>query len=195
MTVRNLAGKPLKHWAQDKKTNERYVMISYENETDKNTCSVVNIDDLDTNIRAELTSFINSDECQRVAEVWKVLDRKFFMDYPKQTALHILRAMRKIKVVDSENVAVMMYNGGTNTPIEVMKGIREYNAKKQQQTKGFSPIEESAPTLVSEPQPVPVSEPVPDKMDEINKKLDALTGAIASLVTALTPKETEKKKK
>lgn len=133
MTINNIMGKPLKHYATDRNTNARYVMLALENETDANTCSVVDIDTLDSDMRAELTAMIDSDECQRVIDTWRVLDKKFFMSYPKQTVLGVLRAMRKIKVIDSDNVLVQLPNDNVQTPKEIMNGIREYKSHKSPQ--------------------------------------------------------------
>ena len=56
-------GKLLKHYAQDTVTRKRYILIALENQTDPNTCSVVDMDALEQNVRAELVALVNSPEC------------------------------------------------------------------------------------------------------------------------------------
>ena len=59
-------GRVLKHYAQDTVNRKRYVIIALENQTDPNTCSVIDIDALEPDIRAELVALVNSSECQSV---------------------------------------------------------------------------------------------------------------------------------
>ena len=83
MPVSELTGKQLKHYAQDEVSKERYVVIALQNDTNPDTCSVVPYDRLDSDLRSELLAVVNSDECQHVPEIWKILDKKFFYSYPK----------------------------------------------------------------------------------------------------------------
>ena len=76
--LNSLTNRPKKHYAQDMVTKQRYVVISLQNDTDPDTCSVVDIDALDADTRSELLNFVDSDECQRQPEIWKLLDRKYF---------------------------------------------------------------------------------------------------------------------
>ena len=73
----DINGKVLKHYAQDTINRKRYIIIALCNENDPETCSVVNIDDLEPSIRSELVALVNSPEGQSVEEIWPVLDRKY----------------------------------------------------------------------------------------------------------------------
>ena len=193
MTINNIMGKPLKHYATDKNTNARYVVLALENDTDKDTCSVVDIDTLDPDMRSELTAIIDSDECQRVIDTWKVLDRKFFMSYPKQTVLAVLRAMRKIKVLDSEQVLVQLPNDVVQTPKEIANAIREYNMSRK------------APTM---PQPMDdfgghgeVAEKVmeaenknAEDIKELKEQVSNISSSIAELLTLMKSQGSKSKK-
>lgn len=129
MPLTNIMGKPLKHYAIDKNTNERYIILALENETDKNTCSVIEMDKIDSDLRSELTETINSDEMQREIDTWKLLDVKFFMNYPKQTMLAVLKALHVIKVLSTEDVMVILPGDSQKSAKEVMEDIRMYRKK------------------------------------------------------------------
>lgn len=129
MPLTNIMGKPLKHYAIDKNTNERYIILALENETDKNTCSVIEMDKIDSDLRSELTETINSDEMQREIDTWKLLDVKFFMNYPKQTMLAVLKALHVIKVLSTEDVMVILPGDAQKSAKEVMEDIRMYRKK------------------------------------------------------------------
>lgn len=192
MTVNSLAGVPLKHYAQDKKTNARYVIICYANDTDPDTCSVVDIDELDSDMRAELTNYINGDECQKVLNTWEVLNKKFFMNYPKATVLKVLQSLRKIKVVPSDRVTVFCKNNLTCTPKEVVSFIKLYEKKEKPETLSsvLNPTEEKNETPVEVKEVV--SETTNNDIKEIKESLANLTSAISTLVSTLQPKEEKK---
>lgn len=192
MTINNIMGKPLKHYATDKNTSARYVMLALENDTDKNTCSVVDIDTLDSDMRAELTAIIDSDECQRVVDTWKVLDTKFFMNYPKQTVLAVLRAMRKIKVVDSDQVLVQLPNDVTQTPREIANAIREYNKTKtpmpQQSLTEFmtnQTIDEKVKELENKNA---------EEIQELKEQVSSISSSIAEMLSLMKSQNNKSKK-
>lgn len=192
MTINNIMGKPLKHYATDKNTSARYVMLALENDTDKNTCSVVDIDTLDSDMRAELTAIIDSDECQRVVDTWKVLDTKFFMNYPKQTVLAVLRAMRKIKVVDSDQVLVQLPNDVTQTPKEIANAIREYNKTKtpmpQQSLTEFmtnQTIDEKVKELENKNA---------EEIKELKEQVSSISSSIAEMLSLMKSQNNKSKK-
>lgn len=137
MSITNMLGKPLKHYATNKTTGERYIMLALENETDPNTCSVIEMDKLDSDMRSELREIIDSDACQREIDTWRFLDTKFFMNYPKQTILSVLRALRVIKTPKSEDVLIQLPGDIQQTPAEVMDAIRTYRKKQTEQKSGI----------------------------------------------------------
>lgn len=184
MTMNSIMGKPLKHYAIDKNTRARYFMLALENDTDKNTCSVVDMDAMSTEMRAELTETINSDECQRVIDPWKVLDTKFFMDYPKQTMLAVLRALRLIKVLPSDDVLIQLPNDQTQTPKEVMNAIREYNKQKNDK----QPQQVIIKQEVSE-ETKKLEEKNATDIQDLKEKVNTLTSSISELVEALKSKK------
>ena len=137
MTVMSdITGKPLKHYAADKNTGARYFMLAYENDTNKDECSVIDMDRLSSELRSELTEIINSDECQSELNPYKVLDRKFFYEYPKDTVLTVLRKLRLIQVLNSENVLVQMPGDVQWTPKQIMDGVRVYENKVNNTLRG-----------------------------------------------------------
>ena len=194
--ITDMNGKLLKHYAQDTVTRKRYVIIALCNENDPNTCSVVDIDELDSNIRAELVALVNSSECQSVEEIWPVLDRKYFLDYPTATMLKVLRAMRAISVVKSDQVAIQLPGEQTMTPKQVADAIKAYKAKKS------GKVEEM---YQPEPVEVKVEEPfshVPTAKDELAEKVtsletkvDALVSSLSALTAALSEQKVAPKKK
>lgn len=190
MTMNSIMGKPLKHYATDEVTKARYVMLALENDTDKNTCSVVDIDALDPDLRSELCSIIDSDECQRVVDPWKVLDRKFFMSYPKQTVLAVLRAMRKIKVVDSNQVLIQLPNDATQTAKEVANAIREYNMAKKSHTSLSDFMNEAEKNEEIKE----VENKNAEEIKELKEQVSTLSSSIAELITMMKKQETKKKK-
>lgn len=183
MTMNSIMGKPLKHYATDKNTHARYFMLALENDTDKNTCSVVDMDAMNTEMRAELTETINSDECQRVIDPWKVLDTKFFMDYPKQTMLAVLRAMRLIKVVDSDNVLIQLPGDQVQTPKQVMEGIREYNAKRKNSASQVAMVTENVEETKK------LEEQNAQDIKDLKAEVSSLASSVSALVEALKSKK------
>jgi hypothetical protein len=137
MSITNMIGKPLKHYAIHRTTNERYIMLALENETDPTTCSVIDMDKLDADLRSELREIIDSDACQREIDTWRFLDTKFFMNYPKQTILSVLRALRVIKTPKSDDVHILLPGDVRKTPKEVMESIRLYRKKEIERKTGI----------------------------------------------------------
>ena len=84
MSITNMLGKPLKHYAVNKDGRTRYFILALENETNPDECSVIEMDKLDPELRSELKDIVDSDDCQREVDIWRLLDTKFFMNYPKQ---------------------------------------------------------------------------------------------------------------
>lgn len=194
-------GKVLKHYAQDTINYKRYIIIALQNETDPDTCSVVDIDDLESNIRSELVALVNSQEGQFVEELWSLLDRKYFLDYPQATMLKILKAMRKILVVDSKQVAVQVPGDKIMTPKDVAEGIKLYKAKKNSFDNvqhGFNPDSDAKPLIekVGEKEPNKEVEELKSEMKTLNDKVDSLVDVLSKLASNMASKEeTEKKKK
>ena len=191
-------GKPLRHYAQDLVTRARYIIISLQNDTDKDTCSVVDIDALDSDTRAELVNLVNSEECQHQPEIWKVLDRKYFMNYPKQTMLKVLRGLKQIRIVKSAQVAIQCPDDVVRTPKDIIEGLNVYYATKANQGKigmsnPYMPTEmmqtapvQALPTAIDN-QPVNDSEikKIKEEMTQIKETVGALTTSISELVKAL----------
>lgn len=192
-------GKPLRHYAQDLVTRARYIIISLQNDTDKDTCSVVDIDALDSDTRAELVNLVNSEECQHQPEIWKVLDRKYFMNYPKQTMLKVLRGLKQIRIVKSAQVAIQCPDDVVRTPKDIIEGLNVYYATKANQGKigmsnPYMPTEmmqtapvQAIPTAIDN-QPANDSEikEIKEEMTQIKETVGALTTSISELVKALS---------
>ena len=192
-------GKPLRHYAQDLVTRARYIIISLQNDTDKDTCSVVDIDALDSDTRAELVNLVNSEECQHQPEIWKVLDRRYFMNYPKQTMLKVLRGLKQIRIVKSAQVAIQCPDDVVRTPKDIIEGLNVYYATKANQGKigmsnPYMPTEmmqtapvQALPTAIDN-QPVNDSEikEIKEEMTQIKETVGALTTSISELVKALS---------
>ena len=182
MTMTSIMGKPLKHYAIDKMTHQRYFMLALENDTNADTCSVVDMDAMPSELRAELTEIINSDECQRVVDPWKVLDTKFFMDYPRQTILAVLRAKHYIKVIDSDNVLIQLPGDKTMTPKEVVAQIKEYQ-KHQSNTKVVaSEIKEAASEVARFEE---IERKNSSDIADLKEQVSSLTQSVEALVNAL----------
>ena len=188
--LNSLSGKPLKHYAQDTITRQRYVLIALQNDTDPDTCSVVDIDALDADTRAELLNLVNSDECQRQPEIWKILDKKYFMSYPKATMLNVLQRMKQIKVVKSNQVAVQIVGDQTMTPKQIVDSINEYKSKTTTQGVSKFSMNEQAVVDVENKNATEIAE-VKNEIASINTQIGALTSSIADLIKALKsePKE------
>lgn len=187
-------GKLLKHYAQDTVTRKRYILIALENQTDPNTCSVVDMDALEQNVRAELISLVNSPECQMKEEIWQVLDKKYFLDYPQATMLKVLKAMHQIQVVDSKQVAVSLPGEQIMTPKELANAIREYKKSKGGNVQQSFVPDDGKEVLIEK-----VGEKEPNKdMEEVKESIKSLSNTVASLadiVAKLASAEETKKKK
>lgn len=193
----DMNGKLLKHYAQDTISRKRYIIIALSNESNPDTCSVVDIDELDSNIRAELVALVNSPECQMVEEIWPVLDRKYFLDYPTATMLKVLRAMKAILVVDSKQVAIQLPGEQTMTPKEVADAIKAYKSKKSGVSEeSFNPepvVEMKGP--LKEPIVYSETEALKEKVCSLETKVDALVSSLSALTAALTEQKVAPKKK
>ena len=187
-------GKLLKHYAQDTVTRKRYILIALENQTDPNTCSVVDMDALEQNVRAELVALVNSPECQMKEEIWQVLDKKYFLDYPQATMLKVLKAMHQIQVVDSKQVAVSLPGEQIMTPKELANAIREYKKSKGANVQQSFVPDDGKEVLIEK-----VGEKEPNKdMEEVKESIKSLSNTVASLadiVAKLASVEETKKKK
>lgn len=186
MTMTSIMGKPLKHYATDKITGQRYFMLALENDTNKDTCSVVDMDAMPSELRAELTEIINSDECQRVTDPWKVLDTKFFMDYPKQTILAVLRAKRWIKIADSDNVLVQLPEDKTMTPKEVAQSIREYKERQSKTRNVAEGVTEAASEVVKFEE---IERKNSEDIADLKQQVSNLAESVQALVGALSKKK------
>lgn len=183
--LNNLTGKPLKHYAQDEISGDRYVLIALQNDTDPDTCSVVAYDKLDADLRSELLNVVNSDECQRVPEIWKILDRKFFMSYPKQTMLSVLRALKQIRVVEENRVKVELPGDMTMTPKEIVNAINQYEAEKNnKEVTKFHISEDGIKTPINAVQDAKINS-MESRIDNLENKINSLNSSISDLVAAL----------
>lgn len=194
----DINGKILKHYAQDTVNFKRYIIIALENQTDPNTCSVVDIDDLEANIRSELVALVNSQEAQVLEEIWQLLDRKYFLDYPQATMLKILKAMHKILVVDSKQVAVQVPGDKMMTPKDVADAIKMYKAQKNGTTapQAFNPEEKKEVLIekVGEKETNKEVEELKGEMKALNNKVDSLVDVLSKLTATLSEKDDKKKK-
>lgn len=170
-------GKPLKHYAQNEVTKDRYIVIALQNETDPNTCSVVKYDALDANLRSELINAVNSDEFQSVPEIWKLLDKKYFYDYPHQTMLHILKALHQIKSVEQNLVKIELPGDITMTPKEILDSIKAYEEKKNQKVFNLNEdkIDNTQVKLENN-----------EKIDALESRLGKLENDISSINTSIS---------
>lgn len=190
MPINDLTGKPLKHYAQDEVTKDRYIVIALQNDTNPDTCSVVAYDMLDSDLRSELINLVNSDECQRVPEIWKILDKKFFYSYPKSTMLQVLRALRQIRVVEENRVKIELPGDITMTPKEIVNAINEYEEKKKAKTgTKFHITDDGVKIPLVEAELTSASttkiEEMETRMTSLEDKINSINSNIADLVSAL----------
>lgn len=178
----NITGKVLKHYGRNIKTNKRCIIIAVENETDRETCSVVEFDTLDAETRSGLVDCINSHECQSIAEAWKVLNKKFFMNYPHDTMLTVLRKMKQIKVVPSTHIIVELPNGQTMTVKEIAKCLEKYRSEKNKGVGSFVPDEVSTPTPSTNDAEV---EEIKKDISELKESVTSITESLAELISVL----------
>nr|DAV04698.1 MAG TPA: hypothetical protein [Caudoviricetes sp.] len=182
MTITNPdTGKPLKHYAQDEITKDRYIIIALQNETNPDECSVVKYDALDANMRAELLNAVNSDEFQKVPEIWKLLDKKYFYDYPKQTMLAVLRGLKQIKVVKQNQVRIELPGDITMTPKEIVNAIKQYESEKG---KVLTKFRDTETPKVEEAKLAQMSD-IEKRVDNLETKFDTLNNSITDLITAI----------
>ena len=191
--ITDINGKILKHYAQDFVNHKRYVLVSLQNGDDTDSCSVIDIDDLDSNIRSELIALVNSTECQSVKEIYPVLNRKFFLDYPSATMLKVLKAMKKMLVVKSDQVAIQVPGEQTITPKDLLKAINEYESKKsiaKKQVFDLNDVEE----MSKEPVKNEEIESIKNDIKSLNEQVNSLVSSLTSLTEALANKDVKKKK-
>ena len=186
MPVNDLTGKPLKHYGQDEVSKERYVVIALQNDTDPNTCSVIPYDRLDSDLRSELLAVVNSDECQRVPEIWKILDKKFFYSYPKQTMLQVLRALRQIQVVDESRVRIEITPDMTMTPKEIVNAINIYEAEKSQKTaQKYQVADNGVKTPIIESANSEELETMKTRIANMETQINTISSNVSELISAL----------
>ena len=193
MGITNMMGKPLKHYAVDKNTRARYFILALENETDPETCSVIEMDKMESELRAELKEIVDSDDCQREVDIWRLLDTKFFMNYPKQTILSVLRALKVIKNVSTEEVLVILPNDTQMTAKEVMSGIREYREKQKQKRLGYiSDTENNLQPKLDNKELESVKEEV-NNLKEVVSNMATVVSSLKDLISEMKPTKSTKK--
>jgi hypothetical protein len=187
MPVSELTGKQLKHYGQDEVSKERYVVIALQNDTNPDTCSVIPYDRLDSDLRSELLAVVNSDECQHVPEIWKILDKKFFYSYPKQTMLAVLRALRQIQVVDQARVKIEITPDVSMTPKEIVNAINTYEAEKSQRTaQKFHVSDDGVRTAIVENAAQNEEiESMKTRITNMETQINTLSSNISDLISAL----------
>lgn len=176
-------GKSLKHYAQDAVSRARYIIIALQNETDPDTCSVVDIDALDSELRSELVNFVNSAECQKIPEIWKVLDTKCFMNYPKASMLKVLKALKQIKIVKSAQVIVQCPDDVVRTPKDIIEGLKVYYSQKQNKSFNLDKSEEENKQVIEQTQEI---NELKNEINSIKDNISVLTSSISDLVKALS---------
>ena len=194
MGITNMMGKPLKHYAVDKNTRARYFILALENETDPETCSVIEMDKMESELRAELKEIVDSDDCQREVDIWRLLDTKFFMNYPKQTILSVLRALKVIKVLNTEEVLVILPNDTQMTAKEVMTGIREYREKQKQKRLGY--IADTEHSFQPKPEDNKEFETVKEEVNNLKEVVSNMASVVSSLkdlISEMKPAKSTKK--
>lgn len=189
MTITNpTTGKPMKHYAQDEITKDRYIIIALQNDTNPDECSVVKYDALDANMRAELLSAVNSDEFQKVPEIWKLLDKKYFYDYPKQTMLTVLRALKQIKVVKQNQVRIELPGDITMTPKEIIDSINAYEAEKSGKGAKFSVNASTQPSVSANSETSETNTKISDmeaRMTNLEDKVSSINTSINELINVM----------
>lgn len=194
MGITNMMGKPLKHYAVDKNTRARYFILALENETNPETCSVIEMDKMESELRAELKEIVDSDDCQREVDIWRLLDTKFFMNYPKQTILSVLRALKVIKVLSTEEVLVILPNDTQMTAKEVMTGIREYREKQKQKRLGY--ISDTEHNFQPKPEDNKDLESVKEEVNNLKEVVSNMATVVSSLkdlISEMKPAKSTKK--
>lgn len=185
MPLNDLTGKQLKHYGQNELTKERYIVIALQNDTDPDTCSVIPYDRLDSDLRSELVAVVNSDECQRVPEIWKILDTKFFYSYPKQTMLKVLQALRQIQVVDQSQVKIEITPDVTMTPKEIVNAINQYEAEKTHKTaQKFHISDDGVKTVVNDEKDKEI-ESLKSELNGVKDQISLLSSSMSELIAAL----------
>lgn len=184
MPLNDLTGKPLKHYAQDEVSKDRYVVIALQNDTDQNTCSVIAYDRLDPDLRSELINVVNSDECQRVPEIWKVLDKKFFYSYPKQTMLQVLRALKQILVVDESRVKIELPGDMTMTPKQIVDAMRMYEQEKSVKTATKFHVSEDGVRTELGHNDARIDD-METRISGLETKIDSISANISDLINAI----------
>lgn len=178
--LNNLMGKPLKHYAQDAITRQRYIVVALEDENDNDDfCLVIDIDSLDSDMRSELISVVEGDECQSQPEIKNVLDKKYFYNYPKASILKVLTALHKIKSIKSAQVLVKLPYDKTMTPKEIKKGIREYNLSLTSSKNSLMSNNVDNNTNKEE------IENIKSEMNGLKEQIENLTSSMADLIKAL----------
>lgn len=193
MSITNMLGKPLKHYAVDKDGRTRYFILALENETNPNECSVIEMDKMDSELRAELKDIIDSDDCQREVDIWRLLDTKFFMNYPKQTILSALRALKVIKTMSSDDVMVLLPNNTQQSAREVMSGIREYREKQRQKRLGYISETQSEVQTKDQPQKNEELEKVKEDVSKLTENMQQLNSSLEQLTSLIISMKEEKK--
>ena len=191
MTVNNIMGVALKHYAVDKNTNARLFMLAYENQTDEKTCSVVNMDRLNPDLRSELTEIMNSNEVQKTIDPYVVLDKKFFYEYPKDTLLNVLRKMKLIEVKNSEDVLVQMKNDEQWTPDKIMDAIRQSTDKFNKTLKGKDQLLKEKTAEIE--QVKTIEQKNSSDIEDLRKELSSLKDDIRELISSLKESKGSKK--
>ena len=123
------------------------------------------------------------------------------MDYPKATMLKVLKAMRKILVIKSDQVAVQLPGEQTMTPKQVHDAINAYKSQKKEVVhQTFNPVEtEEVAEIKSVVQDSVKTESsdlseLKEGISSLDKKMGALLDSLSALTGALVDQKKSKKK-
>lgn len=182
----SITGNVLKHYGRNIKTNKRCIIIALQNETDKETCSVVEFDTLDSETRAGLVDCVNSHEAQSTVELWRVLNKKFFMNYPHDTMLMVLKKMKQIKVVPNTHIIVEVSATQTATVKQIIEGLDVYYSAKKKGHSSFS-LDDNANEQTSFQSSVNNTEVENMKSDirELKESVSSITESLSELIAVL----------
>lgn len=171
----NIMGKPMKHYGVDKNTHARYFILALESDQDKDLTTVVDMDSLDSDMRAELDEFIKSDECQRTQNPWKLMESKFFLTNGTYSMMDVLRKLRKVRMVSNEEVLVLLPDNKTMSAKDVLAGIREYNEKRKENVKNIGASTELQ---------LETSKSIDDLTERVNKMESSIEQILSLLKTS-----------
>lgn len=169
--INQASGMAMRHHAINEKTRRRYIVLELQSAANPNKTEVIDYDMLETEPKAELLEYINSEACQRTMDVKNCLKHKFFMSDANHSMLQKLQPC--IKLIPSDEIVILGPGAQTFTVAHLVESIRQYKEQVAKKAENINKVANANMEEVSG---------LRDTIDEQKKEIDELKEMVQQLM-------------